>query len=342
MSYVAPLREMRFVLQELADLRQLQRLPVFEEASDDTVDAVLKECARLASEVIAPLNATGDRQPSTWADGQVTTPPGFRAAFRSFVEGGWQGLPHPVRFGGQALPKLVATPCHEMLQSANLSFALCPLLTDGTIEALMTAGSERQQLLYVSRLIDGSWTGTMNLTEPQAGSDLAQVRTRAVPQADGSYRVFGQKIFITYGEHDLSETSSTWFWRAGPTPPKGSRALAVHRAQIRDRSRRQPRRAQRRVLRLDRAQAGDQGQPDRRPDLWPGLRSGRRGAVAEIVGEPNRGLEYMFIMNECRPLPGGDPGRRGGRAGLPAGRAIRPRTDAKPRGSGFGRAGGDR
>jgi butyryl-CoA dehydrogenase len=297
MSYVAPLREMRFVLQELADLRQLQRLPVFEEASDDTVDAVLKECARLASEVIAPLNATGDRQPSTWADGQVTTPPGFRAAFRSFVEGGWQGLAHPVRFGGQALPKLVATPCHEMLQSANLSFALCPLLTDGTIEALMTAGSERQQLLYVSRLIDGSWTGTMNLTEPQAGSDLAQVRTRAVPQADGSYRVFGQKIFITYGEHDLSENIIHLVLARRPDAPEGVKGLSLFIVP-------------KYVIAAD-------GSPAARNDVYcasiehklgikasptaaliygQGYGQVGEGAVAEIVGEPNRGLEYMFIM----------------------------------------------
>src|ERR1700758_333228 len=189
MSYEAPLREMRFVMEEVAGLRSVQQLPGFEEASGETVDAVLQECARLASEVIAPLNATGDRQPSTWAGGEVTTTPGFRAAFRAFAEGGWQGLPHSPRFGGQGLPKLLATPCHELLQGANLSFALCPLLTDGTIEALLTAGTERQQSTYVPHLIDGRWTGTMNLTEPQAGSDLAQVRTRAVPQPDGSYRM---------------------------------------------------------------------------------------------------------------------------------------------------------
>jgi len=227
MTYEAPLSDMKFALQELAGLRAMQGLPGFEDASSDTVNAVLQECAKLVSEVIAPLNVTGDRQPSTWADGKVTTTPGFRAAFRSFAEGGWQGLQHPSRFGGQGLPKLVATPCLEMLQSANLSFALCPLLTDGTIEALMTAGTERQQAVYVPRLIDGGWTGTMNLTEPQAGSDLAAVRTRAVRQPDGSYRVFGQKIFITYGEHDLSENIIHLVLARTPEAPEGVRGLSL-------------------------------------------------------------------------------------------------------------------
>jgi butyryl-CoA dehydrogenase len=297
MSYQAPLSEMRFVLQEVAGLRQLQRLPDFQEASDDTVNAVLQECARLASEVIAPLNASGDRQPSVWANGEVTTSPGFRAAFRSFAEGGWQGLQHAPRFGGQGLPKLVATPCHEMLQSANLSFALCPLLTDGTIEALITAGTERQQALYVPRLIDGTWTGTMNLTEPQAGSDLAQVRTRAVPQADGSYRVFGQKIFITYGEHDLSDNIIHLVLARTPDAPEGVKGLSLFIVP-------------KVVIAADGSRAsrndvycasiehklGIKASPTAVLIYGEGHGQVGAGAVAEIVGEPNRGLEYMFIM----------------------------------------------
>jgi len=275
----------------------MQGLPGFEDASSDTVNAVLQECAKLVSEVIAPLNVTGDRQPSTWADGKVTTTPGFRAAFRSFAEGGWQGLQHPSRFGGQGLPKLVATPCLEMLQSANLSFALCPLLTDGTIEALMTAGTERQQAVYVPRLIDGGWTGTMNLTEPQAGSDLAAVRTRAVRQPDGSYRVFGQKIFITYGEHDLSENIIHLVLARTPEAPEGVRGLSL--------------------FIVPKFVVAPDGSCGARNDVYCasiehklGIKASPtavliygeghgevgRGAVAEIVGEPNRGLEYMFIM----------------------------------------------
>ena len=295
--YEAPLREMRFVLEELGDLRQLQQLPGFEEATDDTVDAVLQECAKLTSEVIAPLNAGGDRQPSTWSDGQVTMSPGFRAAFRSFVEGGWQGLQHPPRFGGQGLPKLVATPCHEMLQAANLSFALCPLLTDGTIEALMTAGFERQQSVYVPRLIDGSWTGTMNLTEPQAGSDLAQVRTRAVPQPDGSYRVFGQKIFITYGEHDLAENIIHMVLARRPDAPEGVKGLSlfiVPKYVIGSDGRRGARNDV--YCASIEHKLGIKASPTAVLIYGEGHGDVGNGAVAEIIGEPNRGLEYMFIM----------------------------------------------
>jgi 3-(methylthio)propanoyl-CoA dehydrogenase len=296
LSYEAPLRDMRFAMEQ-AGLRQVQQLPGFEDASDETVEAVLQECAKLMSEVIAPLNAAGDRQPSTWAGGQVTTSPGFRAAFRSFAQGGWQGLAHPPRFGGQGLPKLVATPCQEMLQSANLSFALCPLLTNGTIEALMTAGTERQQLVYVPHLIDGGWTGTMNLTEPQAGSDLAQVRTRAVPQADGTYRVFGQKIFITYGEHDLADNIIHLVLARVPGAPDGVKGLSL--------------------FIVPKYVVGPDGARGARNDVYCasiehklGIKASPtavliygeghgevgNGAVAEIVGERNRGLEYMFIM----------------------------------------------
>ena len=297
MGYEAPLREMRFVLDELAGLRQLQGLTAFEEASDDTVDAVLQGCSRLTSEVIAPLNVPGDRQSSRWADGEVTTPAGFPAAFRSYVEAGWQGLQHAPRFGGQGLPKLVATPCHEMVQAASLSFALCPLLTDGTIEALMTAGSERQQSVYVPRLIDGSWTGTMNLTEPQAGSDLAQVRTRAEPQPDGSYRVFGQKIFITYGEHDLSENIIHLVLARIPNAPEGVKGLSLFVVPKYTVSPDGSRGARNDVYCASiEHKLGIKASPTAVLIYGEGHGQVGRGAVAEIVGEPNRGLEYMFIM----------------------------------------------
>jgi alkylation response protein AidB-like acyl-CoA dehydrogenase len=297
MGYEAPLREMRFVLENLAGLKQVQRLAGFEEASDDTVDAVLQECAKLTSEVIAPLNVTGDRQPSSWANGEVTMSPGFRTAFRSFAEGGWQGLQHSPRFGGQGLPKLVATPCLEMLQAANVSFALCPLLTDGTIEALMTAGTERQQSVYVPHLIDGSWTGTMNLTEPQAGSDLAQVRTRAVRQDDGSYRLFGQKIFITYGEHDLSENIIHLVLARTADAPEGVKGLSlfiVPKYVIGPDGRRGPRNDV--YCASIEHKLGIKASPTAVLLYGQGHGQVGKGAVAEIVGEPNRGLEYMFIM----------------------------------------------
>ena len=196
MSYRAPIEDMLFVLRQLAGIDELAALPDFDDAGYDTARAVLEECAKFNEGVGAPLNRSGDLQPASLENGEVTTSPGFKDAFRTFVEGGWQGVQHPEQFGGQGLSKLVATPCIEMLNAANLSFALCPLLTDGAIEALLMAGSPTQQQLYVPNLISGDWTGTMNLTEPQAGSDLALVRTKAVPQPDGSYRIFGQKIFI--------------------------------------------------------------------------------------------------------------------------------------------------
>ena len=205
MSYVAPLKDMLFDIQYLANIEQIAQIPGFEEAGLETAQAVLEECAKLNEGVIAPLNWEGDKNPSSWKDGVVTTTPGFKDAYRQFAEGGWQGLQHPADYGGQGLPKTIGAACIEMLNSANMSFALCPLLSDGAIEALLTAGSDELKATYLEKLVSGQWTGTMNLTEPQAGSDLAMVRTRAEPQPDGSYKIFGTKIFITYGEHDMAE-----------------------------------------------------------------------------------------------------------------------------------------
>ncbi len=205
MSYQAPVKDMLFCMQELAALDRIATLPGFEDAGIETAQAVLEECAKFNEGVVSPLNWTGDQQPSFFKDGKVTTTAGFKDAFRQFAEGGWQGLQHPVEFDGQGLPKTIGAACIEMINSANLSFALCPLLTDGAIEALLTAGTPEQQQTYIPKMISGEWTGTMNLTEPQAGSDLALVRTRAEPQPDGSFKLFGTKIFITYGEHDMAE-----------------------------------------------------------------------------------------------------------------------------------------
>ena len=186
MTYRAPIADMLFCMKELAGLEQVAKLPGFEDAGLETAQAVLEECAKFNEGVVAPLNWEGDKAPSTFQSGVVTTTPGFKEAFKQFGEGGWQGLQHPGEFGGQGFPKTIGAACIEMLNSANMSFALCPLLTDGAIEALLTAGSPEQQAAFIPKMIDGSWTGTMNLTEPQAGSDLAAVRSRAEPQADGS------------------------------------------------------------------------------------------------------------------------------------------------------------
>ena len=205
MSYTAPIKDMLFAMEHLANLEQVAQIPGFEDAGLETAQAVLEESAKLCESVVEPLNIAGDTQPSSFEGGQVTTTPGFKEAYQQFMEGGWQGLQHPADFGGQGLPKTIGAACVEMLNASNISFALCPLLTDGAIEALLTAGSDELKATYLEKLITGEWTGSMNLTEPQAGSDLALVRTKAEPQPDGTYKVFGTKIFITYGEHDMAE-----------------------------------------------------------------------------------------------------------------------------------------
>jgi 3-(methylthio)propanoyl-CoA dehydrogenase len=205
MTYKAPLKDMLFAIKHIANIDAVSQIPGFEDAGFDTAQAVLEECAKFNEGVLSPLNWPGDINPSSFKDGKVTTTPGFKEAFKQYGEGGWQGLQHPSEFGGQALPKTIGAACIEMCNSANMSFALCPLLTDGAIEALLTAGSDELKATYLGKLVSGQWTGTMNLTEPQAGSDLALVRTRAEPLPDGSYKVFGTKIYITYGEHDMAE-----------------------------------------------------------------------------------------------------------------------------------------
>ena len=292
MTYRAPIKDMLFCMKELAGLDEVAKLPGFEEAGYETAQAVLEECAKFNEGVVAPLNVEGDRNPSSWKDGVVTTTPGFKQAFRQFGEGGWQGLQHPSEFGGQGLPKTIGAACIEMINSANLSFALCPLLTDGAIEALLTAGSPEQQQLYLPKMISGEWTGTMNLTEPQAGSDLALVRTRAEPQPDGSHKLFGTKIFITYGEHDMAPNIVHLVLARVSGAPEGVKGISLfivpkflvtadgtlgarndahcvsieHKLGIKA--------SPTAVL-----QFGDHG-----------------GAIGHLIGEENRGLEYMFIM----------------------------------------------
>ncbi|MBS0610042.1 MAG: acyl-CoA dehydrogenase, partial [Proteobacteria bacterium] len=226
------------------------------------------------------------------ANGQVTTTPGFKQAFAQFVEGGWQGLQHPADFGGQGLPKTIGAACGEMLNSANLSFALCPLLTDGAIEALLTAGSDELKARYLEKLVTGQWTGTMNLTEPQAGSDLAQVRSRAEPQGDGSYKVFGTKIFITYGEHDMAENIVHLVLARVTGAPEGVKGISL--------------------FVVPKFMVNADGSLGARNDVHCvsiehklGIKASptavlqfgdHGGAVGYLVGEENRGLEYMFIM----------------------------------------------
>jgi alkylation response protein AidB-like acyl-CoA dehydrogenase len=218
MSYRAPIKDMLFCMKELAGLDAVARLPGFEDMDADTAQAVLEECAKFNEGVVVPLNWEGDRYPSSFHDGKVTTTPGFKQAFRQFAEGGWQGLQHPVEFGGQGLPKTIGAACIEMLNSASLSFALCPLLTDGAIEALLTAGTPEQQKHYIPKMVDGSWTGTMNLTEPQAGSDLAAVRTNLKATAASSSSA--PRSSSPMANTTWPRTSSTSCWRGCSVRPK--------------------------------------------------------------------------------------------------------------------------
>ncbi len=287
MSYRAPVKDMLFVMKELAGIDAVATLPGYEDAGYDTAAAVLEECAKFNEGVVAPLNWESDKNPSSFSDGKVTTTPGFKQAFRQFAEGGWQGLQHPQDFGGQGLPKLIHAACCEMVNSASISFALCPLLTDGAIEAMLTAGTPEQQALYIPKMIDGSWTGTMNLTESQAGSDLSAVRTRAEPQPDGTYKLFGTKVYITYGEHDLAENIIHLVLARVVGAPDGVKGISlficpkfmpdgtrndVHCVSIEHK-------------------LGIKASPTAVLQFGDHV-----GAAATLVGQENRGLEYMFIM----------------------------------------------
>ncbi|RMD62135.1 MAG: acyl-CoA dehydrogenase, partial [Alphaproteobacteria bacterium] len=205
-EYAAPIADMRFVLDELADLAGIARLPGYEDATADLVDAILNEAGRFAAEVLAPLNHPGDREGCTFENGIVRTPRGFPDAYARFVEAGWGSLPFDPAYGGQGLPWTLATAIQEMWHGANMSFGLAPLLTQGAVELLQAHGTQAQRRTYLPKLISGEWTGTMNLTEPQAGSDVGALKTRAEPDGDsGRYRIVGQKIFITWGEHDCAD-----------------------------------------------------------------------------------------------------------------------------------------
>ncbi|HQR99220.1 MULTISPECIES: acyl-CoA dehydrogenase [unclassified Polaromonas] len=292
MSYKAPLKDMLFDIKHLANIDAVAQIPGFEEAGFDTAQAVLEECAKFNEGVLSPLNWEGDKNPSSWKDGVVTTTPGFKEAYKQYAEGGWQGLQHPLDFGGQGLPKTIGAACGEMLNSANMSFALCPLLSDGAIEALLTAGSDELKAVYLEKLVSGKWTGTMNLTEPQAGSDLAMVRSRAEPQPDGTYKVFGTKIFITYGEHDMAENIVHLVLARVTGAPEGVKGISL--------------------FVVPKFMVGKDGALGARNDVHCvsiehklGIKASptavlqygdHGGAVGYIVGQENRGLEYMFIM----------------------------------------------
>ena len=293
--YTPPLAEMRFVL-DLAGLDQIAALPGGAETTPDLVDAVLAEAGKLASEVLAPLNQVGDKEGARLENGVVYTPKGFKEAYRTFVEGGWNSVPFDPAHGGQGLPMLLHVALGEMWSAANRSFALCPLLTFGAAEAIGTHGSPAQKALYLPKMVSGEWTGTMNLTEPQAGSDLGSIKTRAVRDGD-HYRITGQKIFITYGDHDFTENIIHLVLARTPDAPAGTRGISL--------------------FMVPKLLVKPDGTLDGRNDVRCvslehklGIHASptavmaygdKEGAIGYLVGEENRGLHYMFtMMNNAR------------------------------------------
>ncbi|HET6276414.1 MAG TPA: acyl-CoA dehydrogenase [Candidatus Cybelea sp.] len=289
--YRAPLRDMQFALRELAGIDGVAALPGCEETLD-VLDSVLEEAAAFASGVLDPLNRTGDTSGCTWKNGDVATPPGFKEAYKKFADAGWIGLPVPEEYGGQALPQILLGPTLEMWNAANIGFANGPLLNQGAIEAIELVGSHEQKERFIPNLVSGKWTGTMCLTEPQAGSDLAQVRTRAVPEGD-RHRITGTKIFITFGEHDMAENIIHLVLARLPDAPEGTKGISL--------------------FIVPKFLVNADGTLGERNDVVCAsiehklginanptctLNYGEKGsgAVGYLVGEPNRGLEYMFIM----------------------------------------------
>jgi 3-(methylthio)propanoyl-CoA dehydrogenase len=291
-EYQAPLADMQFVLRELVDQELLAQLPGFEDASPDLAEAVLEEAAKFAGGVLSPLNRSGDLEGARWQDTQVITPAGWKQAYAQFVAGGWNALSCTREFGGQNLPRALSALVEEMWNGANMAFTLCPMLTRGAIEAIELRGSPMLKQTYLPKMVAGHWTGTMNLTEPQAGSDLAAVRTRAEPTGDGRYKLEGQKIFITYGEHDLTENIIHMVLARTPGAPEGVKGISL--------------------FLVPKFLVSDDGSLGARNDVRCisiehklGIHASptcvlafgqNGGAIGELIGEENRGLEYMFIM----------------------------------------------
>ncbi|MFI4975924.1 MAG: acyl-CoA dehydrogenase [Caulobacterales bacterium] len=299
MTYKAPVRDLTFSLYEAAEFGRLAG--AFPGADADTVRAVLEASGAFSAEVLAPLNRPGDLAGARYENGKVTAAPGFADAYRQFAEGGWNSLAAEPEFGGQGLPKALEIAVFEMVQAANMSFGLCPMLTQGAIEAIAHNGDARQKALYLPKMISGEWTGTMNLTEPQAGSDLGALATRAEPDGRGGYRLTGQKIFITWGDHDVAENIVHLVLARLPDAPPGSRGISLFVAP-------------KRLVKPD----GSLGGPN---DLRAGGIEHKlgihasptcvmlfEGAQAELVGVPNGGLAAMFVMMNAARLQVGVQG----------------------------------
>jgi alkylation response protein AidB-like acyl-CoA dehydrogenase len=293
-EYSAPLDDIRFVLENVVDLAGLTALPAFESLDPDTIMSVLDENARFMERLVAPLNRSGDVQHSRWNDGMVTTPDGFREAYQQYVAAGWGGVPFPADYGGGGFPWLVGVVMQDIVTAANLSFSLCPLLTQGAIDMLLHHGSEEQKERYLPKMVTGEWTGTMNLTEPQAGSDVGALTTKAAPADDGTWRITGQKIFITFGEHDLSDNIVHLVLARVPDAPPGTKGISC--------------------FIVPKYLVDEDGNIGERNGFQCVSIEHKMGihasptcvmvyedAVGYLIGEPNEGMRYMFtMMNNAR------------------------------------------
>jgi acyl-CoA dehydrogenase len=294
-AYQAPIEDMRFLLEDVLQIRRYDNLPGFADASGEVVAAMLAEAGKFCEQVLVPLNRSGDVEGCVrHQDGSVTTPKGFPAAFRQYADGGWMGLAAPAQFGGQGLPGVLAVAVNEMLVSANMSFAMYPGLTQGAVAALIRHGTEAQQATYLPRMIEGRWTGTMNLTESQCGTDLGLLRTKAAPQADGSYRISGTKIFISSGEHDLAENIVHLVLGRIDGAPAGVRGISLFVV---------PKFLPAAAGAIGARNAVNCGAIEHKMGIHANATCVMNydGATGWLVGEEHRGLNAMFtMMNEAR------------------------------------------
>ncbi len=296
--YNPPLRDMNFVINELAGLDEVAALPAYaeQEVSAELAEAILDEAGKLARDVLAPLNWDGDQNGARWEDNKVYATPGFGDAYKQFTEGGWNGLAGPMEYGGQGLPELLNTPTYEMWNASNMGFALAPLLSAGAVECLKHHASDELKTIYLEKMISGEWAGTMDLTEPAAGSDLSNVKTKAVPEGD-HYRLFGQKIYITWGDHDMADNIIHLVLARLPGAPEGVKGISL--------------------FLLPKFLVNDDGSLGERNDVYCvsiehklGIHGSATstlvygdegGGIGYLIGQENKGLRHMFtMMNEAR------------------------------------------
>ena len=327
MSYQAPVAEIAFTLKHSAGFSAALGSGLYGDLAEDVVDAVLLEAGRFATDIIAPLNAIGDRHGTPFKDGNVATPPGWREAYHTWAQAGWNGLAAPAQWGGQDLPHAVNAACIEMWNSAAMAFGLGPFLTMAGIDALLAHGSDELKRGYLPKFVSGEWMGTMQLTEPQAGSDVGALRTRARRAPDGSYRITGQKIFITYGEHDLTGNIIHFVLARLPDAPAGTKGISL--------------------FLVPKFLPNADGSPGRRNDVRAhsiehklGIHASPTctmvygdagGATGFLIGEENRGMACMFTMMKSRAARGRAARRRHRRARDPAGDRLCARAQARPR-----------